>query len=635
MQLLNDILHLLSRLRKVNLILLLLCAASLPFSTFVFKIPVLQDTWTRIGCFWLVALLGGLFLKAWDLNHPLESHRGWGICLGAAVLLTGSFYMILSYLPEISTSPFTLSWSEASRYYYASLFFSRQIYGMHVPPTVLHPSRYLMQAVPFLIAGSPIWLHRLWQVILWIIMPLITGNILARRLDISDRLQRWMVVAAVFLYLGIGPVYYHLLVPVALILWGFHSLPAHSSKLRFAVSLLVVLFASAWAGISRINWFPAPASLAVTLILLEEPLLKRSSADQALKSLGKFPAATWRATGWYLLRLAGWFVVGTATAFAAQMLYILWSGNQAEQFTTSLNSSLLWHRLLPNATFPPGILPAILVVSFPLALVVLGRLLEQPPVRVSWLDYHPIRLVGLASVLAVFFVGGVIVSLKIGGGSNLHNLDAYMVILLLVASYFLFKRAQPDREPASQPPGSQPESAKPSSTSRWINWGLALGLLITGIYTLDTRPPAAAAPPGPQVLSHNLELIRNAALQAQQKGGEVLFLSNRQFLTFHNVDVPLVPDYERVFLMEAAMAGAPDYLARFHDDLRNQRYALIISEPLSKEEKDGRLNFGLENNAWVKNVSRYVLCYYEPTQTLKDVQVQLLVPSLTPKKDCP
>jgi hypothetical protein len=245
----------------------------------------------------------------------------------------------------------------------------------------------------------------------------------------------------------------------------------------------------------------------------------------------------------------------------------------------------------------------------------------------------------------VFLAGGVIVSLKIGGGSNLHNLDAYMVILLVVASYFLFKRAKPDREPASEPPDGGLETAKSSRTSRLINWGLALALLIASIYTLDTRPPAAETPPDPQVISQNLELIRKAALEAQQKGGEVLFLSNRQFLTFHNIDVPLVPDYERVFLMEVAMAGDPLYLGRFYDDLRNQRYALIVSEPLSKEEKDGRVNFGLENNAWVKNVSRYILCYYEPTQTLKDVQVQLLVPSPAPstgspstgsrKKNCP
>ena len=639
MHFLNAIIRIFGRIRKMNLILLFLCTAALPLFSFVFNLPAMQDTWTRIGCFWLTALLGGLFFKAWDANNPVESQRSWGFCIGVSALMAATFYMFLSYLPEISSSPFTLSWSEASRYYYASLFFSRQIYGVQIPPTVLHPSRYLMQAVPFLIHGSPIWLHRLWQVFLWIIMPLITGYVLARRLDISDRLRRWMLIAAVFIYLGIGPVYYHLLVPVVLILWGFHSLPAHSSKLRFTVSLLVVLLASAWAGISRVNWFPVPSSLAVMLILLEEPLQSSATTDQALKSRWKLPAATWRATGWYLLRLVGWFLAGTATAFAAQVLYILWSGNRVEQFTTSFSSSLLWHRLLPNATFPPGILPAILVVSLPLVMVTLGRLLERRSDRQSWLDFHPIRLAGLVGVLGVFFAGGVIVSLKIGGGSNLHNLDAYMVILLVIASYFLFNRAKPDRNPASEPPGSEAEQAKSSTISTLTNWGLALALLIASIYTLDTRPPSAA-PTDPQVLSENLEVIATAALEARQKGGEVLFLSNRQFLTFHNIDVPLVPDYERVFLMEVAMAGDPVYLGRFYDDLRNQRFALIVSEPLSKEEKDGRVNFGLENNAWVKNVSRYILCYYEPIQTLKEVQVQLLAPSPTlpvdsRKKNCP
>jgi hypothetical protein len=635
MQFLSSIVQVFSRLRRVNLILLFLCAAALPIMAFVFNLQALQNAWTRIICFWIVSSLGALFLKAWDFKNPAETRRSWAVFLAASALLAGAIYLTLSYIPEISTNPFTLSWSEASRYYYASLFLSRQIYGVQVPPTVLHPSRYLMQAVPFLIPGAPIWLHRLWQVLLWVIMPLITGWVLARRLDISDRLVRWMVVGAAFLYLGIGPVYYHLLVPVVLMLWGFHSLPSLSKRKRFMLSLVVVLIASAWAGISRINWFAVPGSLAVCLILLEEPLQPGNPAGESPAGRWKFPATTWRAVGWYILRLTGWFLVGTATAFAAQLLYIFWSGNQAEQFTTSFSSSLLWHRLLPNATFPPGILPAIIVVSLPMILVALGILWDRRSDHRYWQDFNPLRLAGLLGVLAVFFTGGVIVSLKIGGGSNLHNLDAYMVILLVIAGYFLFKRAIPDRLTIALPADSEPAQAKPARTSKLINWGLALALLITSIYTLDSRSPTAGAAPEPQIISQNLEIIAKAAQEARQKGGEVLFLSNRQFLTFHDIDVPLIPEYERVFLMEVAMAGDPVYLGQFYDDLRNQRFALIVSEPLSREEKDGRMNFGIENNAWVKNVSRYILCYYEPTQTLKDVQVQLLVPSLTPKKNCP
>ncbi len=635
MQFLNSIVQVLSRLRRVNLILLFLCAAALPTMAFVFNLQALQNIWTRIICFWIVSSIGALFLKAWDLNHPVETRGGWAVFLAASAVLAGAIYLALSYIPEISTNPFTLYWSEASRYYYASLFLSKQIYGVQVPPTVLHPSRYLMQAVPFLIPGAPIWLHRLWQVLLWIIMPLITGWVLARRLDISDRLIRWMVVGATFLYLGIGPVYYHLLVPVVLVLWGFHSLSVLSRNKRFILSLVVVLIASAWAGISRINWFAVPGSLAVCLILLEEPIQPGNPAGESAAGRWKFPTSTWRAVGWYILRLAGWFLVGTATAFAAQLLYIFWSGNQAEQFTTSFSSSLLWHRLLPNATFPPGILPAIIVVSLPMVLVALGIIWVRRSDHRYWQDFNPLRLVGLLGMLAVYFAGGVIVSLKIGGGSNLHNLDAYMVILLVIAGYFLFRRAIPDRLMVAPAADSEPTQAKPARTSKLVDWGLALALLITSIYTLDSRPPAAGGSSDPQVISQNLEIIAKAAQDARQKGGEVLFLSNRQFLTFHNIDVPLIPEYERVFLMEVAMAGDPVYLGHLYNDLQSQRFALIVSEPLSREEKDGRMNFGIENNAWVKNVSRYILCYYEPTQTLKDVQVQLLVPSPTPKKNCP
>lgn len=665
MQLIDRILRFLSQFKRVNLILLVLCALTVPILTFVVKLPAMQNIWLRIGALWLAALVGSLFFagtnfaKAWDLNQPAETRRraiqnsAWGVYLVASALLATTFYLILSYIPEVSTNPFTLSWSEASRYYYASLFFSKQIYGIQTPPTVLHPSRYLMQTVPFLISSSPIWLHRLWQVFLWISMPLLAGYLLAWRLKatlvslISDRLLHWMIVAAVFLYLGIGPVYYHLLMPVVLMLWGFHNRSISSSKARFGVSLLAVLAASAWAGISRINWFPVPGSLAVVLILLEEPIQAKLVSPKLVSPLTaatgatnpgrwKFPTASWRAIIVYLLRLAGWLLVGCATAFAAQVLYIFWSGNQAEQFTTSFSSSLLWHRLLPNETFPPGILLAILVVSLPLILVALGgdfhrRVLERRADRQSWQDYHPLRLAGLLGVLAVFFIGGVIVSLKIGGGSNLHNLDAYMVILLVVASYFLFRRAAPDRAGPAASASDETQEVKSGETSfvnapaRLIQWGLALALIISTLYTLDTRSPAAA-PPDPQVIRQNLHSITHAAQEADQNGGAVLFLTNRQFLTFHEIQVPLIADYERVFLMEAAMAGAPAYLERFHDELRAQRFALIISEPLSREEKDGRVNFGLENNAWVKNVSRYILCYYQPVQTLKDVQVQLLIP---------
>jgi hypothetical protein len=50
-------------------------------------------------------------------------------------------------------------------------------------------------------------------------------------------------------------------------------------------------------------------------------------------------------------------------------------------------------------------------------------------------DLHTIRQLGLAAILSVLFLGGIIVSTKIGGGSNLHNLDAYLVVLWVIGGY--------------------------------------------------------------------------------------------------------------------------------------------------------------------------------------------------------
>jgi hypothetical protein len=86
--------------------------------------------------------------------------------------------------------------------------------------------------------------------------------------------------------------------------------------------------------------------------------------------------------------------------------------------------------------------------------------------------------------------------------------------------------------------------------------------------------------------------------------------------------------------MEMAMAGNPDYLNKFHDELKNHRFSMIVSEPLFLQYKSSDEIFGEENNAWVSQVSKYVFCYYEPQKMLRNSHIQLLVPRSDPK-DCP
>lgn len=615
----------LQRLRAFNLFLFGLLIALYSFLLLGPYGRHLEYVDIRQFLFWCVLLSGAVLIKAAGFD------RSWTELLVASLLLTALGYRIAAFLPDISTHPFTLGWSEASRYYYASLYFSDQVYGLRVPPTVLHPSRYLLQAVPFLIPDSPLWLHRIWQVFLWVGITLVTAVLLARRLAIPDRFHRLLLVAWAFLFLLLGAVYYHLQIPLILVLWGFESSRAPGQRgwidNRFVKSLFVVLLASAWAGISRVNWFPVPGMLAAALYLLEQPVagqtLPSAAKPNSQRSGGATPFLPWG----YLIKPFMLVVLGSLTAFAAQSLYMLWSGNEASHFTSSFSSDLLWYRLLPNPTYPPGILLSILLVSLPLICLLFSGISGR------WRSFHPLRLLGLAAILLVLFAGGLVVSVKIGGGGDLHNLDAYLALLLVIATSIYFGRFLEDLPVAPREPQSTwlHLAAHAAASTNFLQrkalvaLALASAILLPAYFAI--RSGGSLRTPNPVNTQAALQTIREYTDTANGAGGEVLFLGERQLLTFQYLDgVRLVPDYERVFLMEMAMAGNREYLGRLHGELKAQRYALIVSEPLIIKYKGRAESFGEENDAWVNQVSKHVLCYYEPKETLREVRVQLLVP---------
>lgn len=648
---LHQLISWLARLRGANLALAFLATSLYAWLTLGPWSVHLSSLIVRLAGFWLLGLVNCLLLKAWGLRQERYQSVRWGSWLVAALVISTAVYQGMTFLPDISSYPFTLSWSETSRYYYASLFFAERIYGPPAPPpTVLHPSRYLLQAIPFLWPQSPLWFHRLWQVLLWLGLTAASSSALLQRLqrrlgrqplhNVFPLLSEPILVAAwAFLFLFMGPVYYHLQVPLIMVLWGF---PIFSPNQRLSwktggQAFLAVALASLWAGISRVNWFPVPGLLAAVLYLLEVPY--RPPAPCGARSAHLFAWLRYAA-----LPLA-WFGLGTLTALAAQVAYIRWSGNEASHFTTSLSSALLWYRLWPNPTYPPGILPALLLVTLPLFLFIAARLSGEIPSRGdedrlrSWRHYHPIRWIGLSGILLGLLVGGLVVSVKIGGGSNLHNMDAYLALLLVVGAYFLFDLVTPD--PEAFPTGPAAAATVPRVLRRpsyfWTS-GALLSALVFAFFTVATRGPADIRPPTDTV-SKALEYIKKTAEETAARGGEVLFISNRHLLTFSFIKgVPLVADYERVFLMEMAMAGDEAYLSRFHSELAQHRFALIISEPLYQQKKGGSSMFGEENDAWVKQVSNYVLCYYRSDdryeKLLRSVRVQLLVPDLR-SQPCP
>ncbi len=632
-QILEGLTHLLKKLGALNLALAGICSALSAYLVFgpfgeQIGILVLRSFW-----FWLALLAGTVFVKAWGGLQEKALPTGWIACLSVSLLLNTVIYVTGAYVSDISTYPFTLDWSEASRYYYASLFFSERIYGFQVSPTVLHPSRYLMQAVPFLIPSSPLWLHRAWQVFLWLGCSWLTAWLLARRLKIGASQARPLIVAWFFLFILLGPVYYHLQVPLILVLWGYRPWQGEESSRprERIISIGAILLASLWAGISRVNWFPVPGLLAAILYFLEQPVGIGPANNQA-----KQPSFTLlykallpgRGSAWpYLLPPVAWTLVGTAGAFAAQALYIAWSGNKAGEFATSLTSDLLWYRLWPSPTYPPGILPAALLVSLPLLLLAAYRLVQRQDGISAWRRYHPVRFLGLGVILLVLFAGGLVVSVKIGGGSNLHNMDAYLSLLLVLCASFFFEQAVPDV--GTQKIENRPALALafPAANPSWLrSSGLALALILPSLLFVLSGGPSPALP-DPDQIAKGMEVTLRIVDEMTKKGGEVLFISNRQLIIFDEVQgVRLVPEYERVFLMEMAMAGNPEYLERFYNDLKNHRFALIISEPLYIQSKGSETRFGEENDAWVQQITIPILQYYDQRRTLPAVKMEFLVP---------
>jgi hypothetical protein len=538
----------------------------------VFRLFLFGDILPQIGPIFWVFLWASL-LQVFGLK--LITGRDWPVLFAATVLVQGLIYQTYGHLTIVSAYPFSIGYSEAGRHYYASTFFAKSLYGTQLALPFLHPTRYFLMSFPFLIDGLPLWAHRLWQSLLWIGLTAASSILLIRRLNLQGW-TRFFLMAWAFLFFLQGAVYYHLQVCVILILAGVSV--KHPWR-----SLLFLVLASFWAGVSRVNWFPVPAMLAVAIYILETPTENRG----------------WR----YWLTPFIWGVCGLGAAFISQFVYINLSGNaDVRTFGSSFTSDLIWSRLLPNETFPMGILFGILLVSAPLFLS-LFQILRG---KLSYL--HSLRWLALLFLLLILFAGGMIVSVKIGGGADLHNMDAFLVMLALIVTSFFAARVVGERE------------ANPA----WglIHWSVAVLALLV--------PIGFALPQIGFFQSYDQTAVGKDIRMLQESiknaNGEILFVTERQLLIFDEIqNVSLVPEYEQMELMEMAMSKNRDYLEKFYADLQNHRFAILIAEEQKfTQQKQGA--FIEENNAWVRLVGAPILCNYKPAETLSSTNIQIFIP---------
>jgi hypothetical protein len=497
------------------------------------------------------------------------------------LLSVGCLYQVAAFLLKINNDPFSATWSEGSQIYLASTFFSKGLYGASIPLPVILPSYELLISIPFFVHGLPIWVHRLWEDLLWLGCSLGTGLVLLRHFPGQSLLRKTLFVGWVFLFVLQISVYFHLLLCVMIVLVGF------TSKNRW-VRLVVVLAASIWAGFSRINWFPLPGVLGAVIYILQTPLGHKG----------------WR----YFITPILWIGLGTVTAALTDVLYISISGNPAYYFSTIFTSIMLAYRLLPSATNPPGLLLELLLFASPVAFLILYWVFPR------YRSWHGARLLALIVALSVFLCGGLVVSLKIGGGNNLHNLDAFLILLMVIGCYLFFDKMAQDQERRVERP-------------RLPGWVVVLAASLPILMALPFTPVRIpVTPPETKAALENLQTLVNDI--THNGNGEILFMTQRQLLTFNIIQgVKLAPEYEKYYLMEMAMAGNKEYFNHYDDDLRNHRFALIITDPVSLIYQGRKFPFGEENDVWLKWVTTPLLQYYKPVWSLKEFGLEAYVPN--------
>ncbi|HSN93854.1 MAG TPA: hypothetical protein VLR89_02190 [Anaerolineaceae bacterium] len=536
-----------------------------------------------IRLFLFVSLSGGLSLLYGRLNRKRSSY----LFFAGLLLLVGVVYRLGLYVPYFQSTPFTIFWSEGSRYYWSSTFISQTLYGVKLPWPIIDQAGAILQLFPFFFWPENILLHRIWLVILWVGLTAWMAWLFTRRVKHNLKTSPLWLSIFFFLFFFQGAVYFHLIPIIILTLIAYDP----DKKLR---NVIFMLIASVWAGISRINWLPVPSLLLSMLYILDTPLRKRN------KNI-------------YLLTPILWTMAGVAVATLSKLIYIRLSGEDPEFFSTHIFSSLLWYRLFPNTTFNIGIILAIILLCLPLGISFSEAWRLGLKEKLA-----PTRWIGIFSILIVFLLGGMVVSTKIGGGSDLHNLDAFIVLFALAGGSLLAGAYVPE---------VVVQQTKPI---RLIPLWLLGIVLIPVFFSFQMAPRWRFQAP-----TNAMEQVSrlNQALEVVKKAdGEVLFISNRQLQIFKMVpDFDLVHDYELGYLMEMSISRNQKYLDKFRSDLQSHKFTVILIDQLNTQHQDKQHSFGEENNAWVDEVLLPLLDYYQPAFSVDGGNVNLLVAKSQPE----
>ncbi|MDO8755670.1 MAG: hypothetical protein Q7J80_17380 [Anaerolineales bacterium] len=566
-----------------------------------------------------------VFILASLITEKEDALIGWKEFL-ASLILTASIFTIAVSLQGVTDYPFSLGWSEGNRLWDYSTLFGRALYDYPADQDIyvlLDGGRLLVGGLPFLIPGLTIEMARLW-VGLTLILPYFIVGLAAFRISAGNYRIGLLITFWIFLFLKQGPIHAPLVLCAALtvLLWGR----------PLWISIPLIIFAGNFAQASRFTWMFAPG-IWIGMLEISGASLRNGKLDSnhwvraiALGVAGVF--------GGYLLpkiiplfqRDINVTTIGEQIASTGYNLENI-AGNVSQQ-------PLLWYRLLPNSTYGNGILFGLLIAVGPLLIILFWLAIKK-----KWLLNVWQKLVISGSLIA-FLVVGLVASTKIGGGGDLHNMDMFLIGLMFIGLVAWLN-------------GASEVILNANTVPDWMKIVIIASLIIPAIgpwrqmrshyygekasalVVLTDAPDEKSLDllPSGEIINKALEKIQDETAIAKE-AGEVLFLDQRQLLTFGYVaDVPLVPEYEKKVLMNEALSANAEYFQPFYEDLAAGRFSLIISERFFTPIKDSSYEFGEENNAWVKWVANPVLCYYQEKTTLKEVGVQLLIPKTEPV-DC-
>jgi hypothetical protein len=494
------------------------------------------------------------------------------------IMITGITWAVFRYMPWNLNYPFSTDWIETSWYFYSSFFFSKKVYGIQFAWPFLDIGRPFFFSPVFLLQHPSIAEMRIWESFLWFGTAILTSLLLIRRIHKSSRLSLWLLITWLFTSLLAGPVYFHLMLVAAIIIGGL-------STMKFWQSLVVVIIATTVGGISRFNWIIITPLIACAIYILE---VQAREHERLFK---------------YYLRPMVWVSLGAVTGVLSFYFYMTLIGREETRLVSKFTSAYIWSKLLPNTSLPTGILFGLVIFSAAIWFTFFLYAIRHNIRRLRWLV--------LVFILAGLMLGGIIASMKVGGGFDLHNLDGFLIVLLLIGLYLLTGDFRSE---------NQSRIIKP------VPYQLLILIFVSPVlWLLINVSPIHFLQQGPE--ARELEQLQSVLAPKGSTNSGVLFISARHLLTFNLIkNVDLIPEYEMQELHEMAMAGNTVYLDKFREDLRTHKYPMIVIKTIHPGFYSSPTPAAEEQNAWNLWITPPILQYYRSILQLQGAGLEVYIP---------